>query len=292
MEVSLNDVFVTRSYSNYAYKAYIQNLLTYSNDVKNKGFLRCEGWSSDIAEHFESLPSSGGLKTRRGWIKGKKLELAGALKVDLFRQYKLLPSQIDLKLKCVRSDNNFVIVDCFTPAANDVNKGAYKVVIEKAVFKVKKVQLTPSEDFRLIKEIQQAPFQIPVRRSDVIAHTIPPGVRNITIDRLAESSLPRTVLVGLVNSHGYNGEQNKNPFKFDTFNISGIAMFLNGRMIPSRPYTPDFEEKSYNDSYIALCNTVGAWRSDHAPLSYDDYMYGNCIFHFLSNPKQIRGVIS
>ena len=59
VELSLNGVYVTRSYNNYPYKAYIQNLLTYSHDVKENGFLRCEGWCSDELGKYENIEGNG-----------------------------------------------------------------------------------------------------------------------------------------------------------------------------------------------------------------------------------------
>ena len=286
IDVSLNDIYVTRSYSNYPYKAYLQNLLTYSINSKIKGFLKCEGWFTDESGKYEDITSKA-IAARRAWINGKTVELGGTLKCDLFQQHKLLPSQINVKIRCVRSDSNFVLLDLFTKADNDPNKGVYKVTIESAIFRVKKVQLTQEEDIRLVQEIQTAPFAIPIRRSDVTVHTIPPGVRNITIERLTEGQLPRQLFVAFVNSQGYNGEQNKNPFLFGSYNVESIATFVNGIMVPTRPYTPNFQDKQYVDSYIALLNSVGAWRSDHIPdgLSYEDFGTGAAIYSFSIMPE-------
>ena len=103
---------------------------------------------------------------------------------------------------------------------------------------MKKVQFTQEEDIRLVQEIQTAPFTIPIRRTDVTVHTIPPGVRNITIERLTEGQLPRQIFVAFVNSQGYNGEQNKNPFLFSSYNVESITTLVNGIMVPTRPYFP------------------------------------------------------
>ena len=286
IDVSLNDIFVSRSYSNYPYKAYIQNLLTYSKDSKQKGFLRCEGWWTDETGKYEDF-SSKAIVGRRSWILNKSLELGGTLKCDLFQQHKLLPSQINVKIRCVRSDSNFALLDLYTKAENNPNKGSYKIVVENAVFRVKKVQLTHHEEERLVKEIHAGPFTIPVRRTDVTVHTISPGLLNCTVERIAEGQLPRQIFVAFVDSHAYNSEQDKNPFLFNTFDIDSVAMFVNGVMHPSRPYTPDFTNKHYVDSYLALCNAVGGWRMDHIPdgVSYEDFCSGACIFSFSVTPE-------
>ena len=288
VEISLNDIYVTRSYSNYPYKAFLQNLLTYSYDTMKIGFLYCDGWEPDETNKFEDADNKGAAG-RRKMIAKRKCELGAVLKCDLFQQHKLIPSQVSMRIRCVRSNSNFVILDRHT--ANDAvtdttNKGTYKVVIESAVFRAKKVQLTKTEELMQIQDFRIAPFQIPIRRSDVTVQTIGPGVRNFTIERLHEGQLPRLVIIGLVNSQAYNSDQTLNPYMFSSYNVNSIQLFVNGVATPTRPFTPDFTNKNYVDSYLSLLNAVGGWRTDHTPgsLSYADYGGGSCLYAFNITP--------
>ena len=289
IDVSLNDVFVTRSYSNYGYKAYMQNLLTYSKDVKDSGFLICEGWKTDEDTKYEDFTSQS-IVARRNWVKGKKtLELAATLKCDLFQQHKLIPSQVNVKIRCVRSDNNFALLDLCTKAKGEApsNQGIYKIIIDSAVFRARRVQITQQEEFRLIKELQVEPYRIPVRRTDVTVQTVAPGVRNVTIERVHDGQLPRLLLVALVDSTAYNGSINKNPYLFGQYNVESMAIYVNGVMHPTRPFQPDFKNGMYTDTYIALCNVIGSWRNNHIPggLSYNSFRGGAAIYPFSIAPE-------
>ena len=283
IDVSLNDTFVTRSFNNYPYKSYIQNLLTYSSDVKDKGFLRTQGWKTDIADEYESATSEAFIE-RRKWIKGKTLDLASSLKCDLFHQTKLIPSQVNVKIRCVRADSSFALLDLREVEAD---QGNYKIVIDSAVLRVCKVQVTQQEEYRLIRELQIAPYRIPVRRTDVTVHTVAPGVQNVNIERVHSGQLPRLILVGLVDSTAFNGSINKNPFNFGQYGLESIVLYVNGRMLPSKAYTPDFENGHYVDSYLALCRVTGAYRSNFTPggVSYEDFAGGAAIYPFSIAPE-------
>lgn len=51
VRVSINEVPVVKQPDNYPYKAYIGNLLSYSNELKN-GQLATQGWYSDLSGHL------------------------------------------------------------------------------------------------------------------------------------------------------------------------------------------------------------------------------------------------
>lgn len=51
-KVKLNDTAITTEEGNYFYKAYLQNLMTYSQDIKLNGWLQAAGWSNDVGPDF------------------------------------------------------------------------------------------------------------------------------------------------------------------------------------------------------------------------------------------------
>ena len=86
VEVIANQVHLSRPYSNYAYLAYLANLLGYGNDAKAT-VMKLEGWAPDKAGELESLDGDG-MKERQKWI-SKGVELLGALKIDLADQHRV-----------------------------------------------------------------------------------------------------------------------------------------------------------------------------------------------------------
>lgn len=55
-----------------------------------------------------------------------------------------------------------------------------------------------------------------------------------------------------------NGAVDKNPFKFDNFDINYLNLRINGMSCPSKPYTPNFGAEFIARELRALYdNTVG-----------------------------------
>lgn len=295
VELALNGVYVTRAFSNYAEKAYMINLLSYSADIKDKGQLAVEGWSTDEPGKFVDTTGKG-FKERKDRIAGK-VELGGALKIDLCTQTKLLPAGVNLQLKCVQNDVNYILLDAIGPrpagaetddavVAYNQKIGSYKIKILSPVFRVKKVVPTADEQLRLIKEIRVKPFEIPIRRIDVTNQAIAPGLLNKTLEQTFPGRLPKLLIVGFVRSDAYNGHILKSPFLFETFSMERVQCYVNGKSVAARPYEPDFENKNYVHSYLGLCDAIGGWRQNYWPsVSYTDFANGCCFYAFRLEPE-------
>ena len=65
VEVKLNGVTVTPDPTNFHYKSYLVNLISYNNDVK-RNLLRTGGWFNDTPYEFE------GTNENRGWMERRK----------------------------------------------------------------------------------------------------------------------------------------------------------------------------------------------------------------------------
>ena len=209
------------------------------------------------------------------------------LKLDIGQQHKFIPDGIAVTVKCIRHHNDFALLDLAPEAGEDAvsNNGKYKISMSDAVLRVKKVELSSAEYLRLINEIRLAPFRIPIRRADVTSQSIPSGLLSKKIERLYEGQMPSLMFVTFVKGTGHNGDQRANPFLFETFNLSEIQCYYNGSAIPSVPYRPDYTNKSYVRSYLALHDAIGSYRMEHAPgINYKEFSNGNAIYAFNITP--------
>ena len=57
-------------------------------------------------------------------------------------------------------------------------------------------------------------------------------------------------MIAMVENEAFNGVINKNPFHFQNFNLSKIALYRDGRSIPGQPLTPDFAKGNTLRSYV------------------------------------------
>ena len=260
VELIANQVHLTRGWSNYAYLAYFQNLLGYNGDSKTTQ-LELEGFSKDEADKFED-EEGGGFKIRQGWLQGGKMQLMGAIKTDLGLQKKLIPDNVSLVLRLVRSPDSFALLDL----APVEGRGEYALSVTNPRLYVKKKSLSDAAHLALIKSIRQKPFAIPVRRQDVTTHSIASGTEYRKIERLIDTAnLPRLVLVGFVKSSAYNGAVSLNPFRFDHFDLQTVQLFCNGLGIPNEPYhVTDWTKNQHAREYLHLYQAVGSWRQGTA----------------------------
>ena len=128
VELIANQVHLSRPYSNYAYLAYLQNVLGYGTDAKSNQ-LMLEGFAPDEAGKFDDEAGSG-FKTRQKWLQNGKFHLMGAIKTDLGLQKKLIPDGVNLTLRLVRSPDTFALID-LAPAES---RGEYVIEISNPIF--------------------------------------------------------------------------------------------------------------------------------------------------------------
>ena len=130
VDVSLNGTLVTQSSNTYAYRAYVETLLTYGLGAKSTQ-LTNQLWYKDMANRMSTVELAGGpdpnpgFVTRREYITGSRVvDMMGRLHVDMFLQDKFLINGVHVKIRLVRSKPSFALMS--GGAAPD-----YKITINK-----------------------------------------------------------------------------------------------------------------------------------------------------------------
>ena len=109
-------------------------------------------------------------------------------------------------------------------------------------------------------------------------------------DNLFLSQLPTRIIIGLVESATFNGTFDKNPFNFKHHDLSFLSLFLEGKQIPGKPLTPDFENKMYCRSYFSLFADTGLANKDAGnSIEYRDFPGGYALFAFDLSPSLLDG---
>ena len=92
------------------------------------------------------------------------------------------------------------------------------------------------------------------------------------MDNVYTGSLPERVVVGLVGDNRLNGRWNLNPFHFEHFDLTHVAMLVNGEQIPRVAYQPHFDRGDYLREYLALLEglslDIGNRSIDLTPASW------------------------
>jgi hypothetical protein len=254
IDVHISNRLVTSGNNTYHYRSYLETLLNHGEEAK-KSWLAAEMWHDDTPGRMDNLfafPTPEGSKANDGWIKrrsyttkSKSFEMRGTLHLDLLHQERYLLSNTALRFRLLRSKNAF----CLMTSEQAKN---YKVEIQEAVLHVRKTTLAPAVQIGYAQALQLATAKYPLTRVDVKSFSIPTGSFSINRDNIFLGSLPRRMVLGLVLSSAFNGDYTKNPYNFQHFNTSFLAVSIDGEQIPCKPFEPDFANGRFVDSYLTL----------------------------------------
>jgi len=287
VEVELNDKMITHSPQNYAYRAFLEAEMGYSNAAKSS-YLKSQwrfGWKYELQG--------------KGYVQGKETrgstpvdvgvpisnEVYGRIHTDLTFQPKALPGGLKYRIRLILNSTKFMF------KLEDNSHITLK--LEEAIF-YPKIQYVTDELYRRHQsafKIQPAKYFI--TRTECKANTFPIGTLDASIEQLASGQLPRRVFIILVSNEAYNGSTTSSALKLEHFKLKYLQLFINGRPVNDRPFEPDFtkavDQKKLAREYMALYDVLDQNGTDpYIELSQEDFGKSP-IFAFNLGPDQTNG---
>ena len=284
VDVYLNGTLVTLSTNTYAYRAYIETLLSYGTDAKVTQ-LTGQLWHKDTATHMDAVEIDAGPAANEGFVarraniaRSRVVDMMGRLHVDLFLQDKFLINGVDVKIRLVRSKAAFALM------AGGANPD-YRINIVNVTLFAKKATLNPTVQMAHIKALEKSTVKYPMQSVDCKVYSIPAGARSHTHENLFLSTLPKRLVLCCIDNDAYHGAYDKNPFHAKNNAISFHAVYVDGRQIPSKPFQPNFAGDLFVRSYMSLFTSTGKiWQDEGNGLTRSDYRHGYTFFGFDLTP--------
>lgn len=277
-DVYFNQKLVSPSNNAYAYRAYLETLLNYGSGAK-KSHLTCGMWYSDTPGKFEEPignDNQGAISRILQFGGHAPVDMIGRLHADVFNQEKFLLNGVELRLRLVKSRDAFCLIE-----ANDV----HKVDIMDVTLLVRRVKISPGILLAHAQTLAKSTAKYPMTRVEVKSMTIHAGVQAETLDNVFLGQLPKRVIIGFVNNKAYNGDKKYNPFNFAHFGLNHLSLYVEGTQYPSKPLQPNFDKKSYVDSYNTLFTGTGIhFLNEGNMISRDAYPFGYCLTAFDLTP--------
>ena len=256
VDVYLNGTLVTPSTNTYPYCAYIETLLSYGSEAKETQ-LTSQLWYKDTAGRMDAVNivdedvMNRGLVSRRAHVtQSRVVDMMGRLHVDLFLQDRYLLNGVDVKIRLVRSKDTFALM------AGGGNLD-YKVHIVNATMFARKATLNPTVQMAHIKALDKGTAKYPLRSVDCKVYSIPTGAMSHTHENLFLGTLPKRLVLCCIDNDAYNGSYAKNPFHAKHNNVNFLAVYVDGRQVPSKPLQPNFDENRFIRSYLNLFTSTG-----------------------------------
>ena len=293
-EIYLNSKLVSQTDNLYPYKAYIQNLTTYSKEAKET-FLSRSIYYEDTGTDLDTFDNSAGVSeeseiadaVNKGLAKrflisrnSKSFSSFGKIYSEIFQQLKLIPGDNEIRIKLHRSDPSFCL-----HAKSELR---YEINIDKAILYVKQFEIPAHIREAHAKVHKQINMKFPVKHVEMKFFTKGANRVDLSEQNLVTGTLPRKCYICLVESDSFNGKVTKNPFNFKHFSVSEITLRKNGTAVPYEKISVDFENNKYDEGYFSLLQSSGLLYSNGGPnISYDQFANGYAIygFDFSSDPS-------
>lgn len=282
LSVFLNDKQVA-SQSNYSYRSFFESLL-FSSKSSQDSLLSAALFHKDTASEHDNVAAAStniGFTTRKSICKGSKVvDLIGILHYDLAAQPKLLINGVNVRIKLERQKDSFSLM----------SNGEYKIIIKSACLFVRKINVAPSVVLAQEKALERGLIKMPIRRAEVRSFALSNGIQSSTIANAFIGQLPTRLVLGFVSNEAFNGNFAKNPFKFHHYNLNYLSILEGSKMIPSKPFHPNFENNQYARSYLSLFTDLNRFHnSQNINITYGEYPKGYTLYAFDLTPDLASG---
>jgi len=155
------------------------------------------------------------------------------------------------------------------------------------VLYVRKVKLSPSVFLGHAKALQSGTAKYPVRRVTCKSVTIPAGYYDVSHEKLFSGLLPTRIIVGLVRNDAFSGSRARNPFNFQNFGLTEIAVYTDGQQHGQgiKPLKIDYANSLYVRAYSTLFGGTGKLFHDEGnDISRSEYADGYTLYAFDLSP--------
>src|SRR6266516_5049889 len=142
VDFKLNDTLISSTNNRYVYRAYLETLLSYGHAAKGSQLTAALYYKDKATKLDDTNPldvaANDGLKKRRSFFNDWGIvDMVGCIHSDLFFQENYIPSDVDLRLRLVRSKNSFCLM-------SDVAQATFKIKLHDVKLLVRKIKLSPS----------------------------------------------------------------------------------------------------------------------------------------------------
>ncbi|GBM52683.1 Uncharacterized protein F54H12.2 [Araneus ventricosus] len=200
--------------------------------------------------------------------------MVGQLHVDLFKQERLLLNLVDLKIKLIRSKQEFCLLE----------EGDYKIAFEHVSLFIRKVRINPAVIVGHAKALEETTAKYPIDRIVCKVFSIPQSSYSFVQDNVFSGQMPKRLVLACVDNDAFNGNFKKSPFDFQHFNTNFVGVYVDGQPVPHQPLELDFENGNYIRNFQNLfLNNDGLY------LSRSEFANGYALFRFDLSPDLCDG---
>jgi hypothetical protein len=267
----------------YAYKAFLETHLGFTNEQKKIMFENLEWYSKDTIgkENTFSITAADAATSfveKHTKLKaGGKFPFSQLVHVDFLNCHKPLIPNIELKLRFIRNEDSFSLLGAERQAMIKVNNLSLSV---------RRISIDPQVSDSIHRKLESTPVLYPITSSKIKTYTISSGRSTERVSQIFRGKLPKQVIIGFVDSRGVDGSITKNPFKFEHFDLNYFQAYVNGEPIKPHAFKPDFTNSSYMKEYRWFLDNMGCYDSKNPlDITYKEFGTNSTFFAFDLSPE-------
>lgn len=283
VDVALNQKSVENT-TNIGYRAIIEAMLG-CGGKQDATVLTLGGYYADDGIGADDY--TGGLNeglSARGFAftGSQKVQLVGALPINMGSLQRLLINGVEIRVRFIQSSDPFRLMA--VPQKAGVT---HHVEIEKAVLRMCMVEVAPEIILAHAKTLAKKNAKYPYKESIVNTFTIPGSLWSFQLDGLFNGRVPNKVIVGFVKATAYAGDYSLNPYEFRTFDLTDLALKLDGTPVPHRGLETKFKtgEKQFSDAIYQLY--AGKSRGEQITPTLENFDKGFALYQFQVSPPSV-----
>ena len=276
IDLEVNQTRLVMSPTNYAYRAYLEKLLGFSNTVKD-GYLSCCMWG-DRGDRTDAITPDSKQTDQSEVV----IDLMDRLHLDLSFQNRAFVGNSNFKITLHPKHPEFYL---------GVATG-YTVTcqIKDPILYIHRAIVTDSLSVAINKALRISPAKYPISRTEIKQFTLEKGVTDKFLNNVITGILPRRIFVMMVDTIAYAGKFSKNPFQFDNNNLNYLACYIGGTPYPVQPMTPNFEKNLFVKEYVALYQSLNQNGTDaYTQITRKEFKDGFTIFAINLTPDLSSG---
>ena len=254
IEVSINGTQIADlSTPTYAFKSFIETILTFPKDVKETTLL-LEHFDKDTLgkENIFVVADSDSFHKRHEKVKKGKKKFSMILHIDFFHINRYLLPGCEIKLKMIRNDDKFSLL-----GATHLTR----IKFHELKLQIRRLTAHPSILDGMEKKLATTPAIFPVAQSKIKTFIINRDVKQERISNIFRGVLPRSFIVAFVDSAAYDGAINRNPYCFENYKLNHFQAYINGEPLLTEVMQPDFSNDNFYHEYRHFMDNLG-WSHD------------------------------
>lgn len=273
LNLILNGTNVSISDGHYAHKAFLENLLSFSNETKRTELLSELYYPDEANMHSDGESHS--YRVRAKFMQKGIIELFGNLHHEMSSSDKYLPSNVPICLQLYRNrpENSLLVTGTLDTG---VLESEYAINIQVAKLFVRRIKVHPSVLLAVEEKLKKTPALFPITRSEMKVYSMPTEhYQNFQLNSIYLGVLPRRIFVFFVDTKQIDALR-RSAYEFKHHNCSTIK--LTSEVFPTpKIITSDFENKHYAQAYQALLDCLGVTAASNGgrhniSLTMDDFI--------------------